>query len=201
MASMEKTEPAENNETGATAYIPSSSVRRSKRLQDQSLKSKENGSKAEQGSMIAKKLPPGMPKKDHRPRKTKNTAKKQVSQPNKRTAKSKVLIDGPETHSDGKKPNKEDGKNNATSIKAKASPMPTFKQQAFEPRADKVERKPASRTGRSQHSPDEAMAGQGGDHPPSPKRKLDHSKAQDASNTEPLVKSPRLSISGSSLFI
>ncbi len=200
MASIEKTGLAEKDGTIPGAKAPKTSVRRSKRLQEQSSRIKETSSQAKSAISVGKKLPLDGSKKGRKTKKASSTAGKQTSRPTKKITKSKVPVHDSGTQPDSEKPAKIDRENNAFSVEAKTSPKPTLEKRPQQS-ADKSKSKSASHTSRSRHSPSEDIQGQSEDHPPSPKRKLDQSKAQHATNSEPPAKSPRLSSSKSCPFV
>lgn len=191
----------ERDGSGAAAKAPNTSVRRSKRLQDQSSRFKETSSQAKLDSITATNLPPKVSKTGRKIKQASSTASKQRTGSTKKIAKRKGFVNDSESHPDSEKRTKVDEENNAIFIEANASPKPTVNKQPSQTSADNTESNLAEQTGKSQHSPNKDLQDLGGVYAPSPKRKLDRNRAQDGSDSEPLAKSLRLSSGGSLLPI
>jgi len=181
------------------AKAPNPSLRRSKRLQDQSWKSKATLPKVESGVVAAKKLPANVAKKGRKINKVTNTVGKKG--PVQQAPKSQPCKESSERNPGSAKLPEQDGDNNATSNDRQASPKPTLNKQPAQAAANKSQGNPASKTATSPRSPNEDKGGQHGVSSPSPKRKLVQEGFQDASNTERLPKSPKPSPSKLNAFI
>ena len=199
MAPKKSTGLAVERGTDQAAKAPNPSLRRSKRLQDQSSKSKVTLPKVESGVVAAKKLPANVAKKGRKTNKVTNTVSKKG--PVQQAPKSQPCKESSERNPGSAKLPEQDGDNNATSNDSQAFPQPTLNKQPARVAANKSQGNPASISARSPHSPNEDKGGQRGVSSSSTKRKLDQEGFQDASNTEPSPKSPKPSSSKLNAFI